>query len=404
MQEEIIHKFESIFTELINTEQGDVKFAHSPNPCLQKLAEGLFIQYAFHYIISYKKNNKYYFLCFVYLQSNELISIDTYKYWAWGVKYLENNISVCLLSDIGFTEDVLNSSSDSRLILAKFCGDTESTLVLNRLWTNYADRRGRLGVFTSTTPCKGAVLYKNSESYNPVGILSELGISIRPKYELKCPYLSDQAIEERALEVLNDIGITGKDFLETQKDYLYTIANRANIKIELVEMGSEFFGEYSYADKTIYLNAFEENKERRRFTIAHELGHHYLHRNILEQYDYKTIEENETINIVGADNVHSQYIEIQANKFASYLLMPGELFVFYAREQMKHMGIKKGRVRDDDQYSPSEGYFNHVIAMEFMGKVADFFKVSKEAAKYRLIALGLLEIDKHDFPTPKNYI
>ena len=171
-------------------------------------------------------------------------------------------------------------------------------------------------------------------------------------------------------------------------------------------MGDEFFGEYSYADKTIYLNYRHRlwgANVRERFTLAHELGHHFLHRRILEQYHYTAAEDQETINIAGASNTQIRYFESQANKFASFLLMPGNVFADYAQEVMLSMNIRKGFVYDDNQYSQSEGAFNHRTALDFISKVADHFYVSKDAARYRLKALGLLR-EQYDVDTRKLFI
>jgi len=58
---------------------------------------------------------------------------------------------------------------------------------------------------------------------------------------------------------------------------------------------------------------------RRRFTIAHELGHFMLHQEIGEHVD-----ENFRIAWRNADSSKAvNWMEIQANRFAAELLMPG---------------------------------------------------------------------------------
>lgn len=413
MQEEIIHKFESIFAKVINTEQDkvEVELMYSPGEFSVPKASGFSLHYAFHYAIRYKIENQDYYLAFRYLSSDNLFSLQECKNWCCGVKQLAYNIRVCLVTDKGFESEALvylqdySSQIGHRLILAKFCGDEEQTLVLNRLWTDYSDPRGRMGVLASDNPCSGAVLYKNNESYNAIGILSELNIPIRQEYEFKCPYIEDDKIEEKALQILNAMQLTAED-LRKEPDYLWRIAEREKLKIEFMEMGDEFFGEYSYADKTIYLNYRHRlwgANVRERFTLAHELGHHFLHRRILEQYHYTPAEDQETINIAGASNTQIRYFESQANKFASFLLMPGNVFADYAQEVMLSMNIRKGFVYDDNQYSQSEGAFNHRAALDFISKVADHFYVSKDAARYRLKALGLLR-EQYDVDTRKLFI
>ena len=411
MSDEQQHRFEAIFAKVINTEQGKVELVEKLLPIHVNMADGVRLEYSFHFAIRYKKDGKDNYLVFRYLQSDGLISVDDCRYWQWGVKRLADNVHVCLVTDIGFEtaalEYVRNNSFDidGRLILAKFCGDDEQAFVLNRLWTDYSDPRGRMGVLASTAPCTGAVLCMNHESYNAIGILSELNIPIRQEFEFKCQYIEDEKIEEKTLQILNAMELTAAD-LRKEPDYLWRIAERAKLKIEFVEMGDEFFGEYSYADKTIYLNyrqRFCGANVRERFTIAHELGHHFLHRHILEQYNYTAAEDKDTINVSGASNTQIRYFESQANKFASYLLMPGDIFAQYAKEVMLSMNIRKGYVYDDNQYSQSEGNFNHRTAVDFISQVADHFYVSKEAARYRLKNLGLLR-EQYDVESSRLFL
>ena len=73
--------------------------------------------------------------------------------------------------------------------------------------------------------------------------------------------------------------------------------------------------------KVIAVNALH-HPNRQRFTIAHELGHHVLHRQALEKSVHvdKVILKRDILAAQGVDE-----FEIQANIFASELLMPQEL-------------------------------------------------------------------------------
>ncbi|MBQ7382457.1 MAG: ImmA/IrrE family metallo-endopeptidase [Paludibacteraceae bacterium] len=398
MTEELQHRFESIFSKVIDTEGGDVQLIQTPKPVYYSMADGFRFEYSFHFAINYRRGEYEYYLAFIYINSDDLVSHHTCKNWVFAIRYLPITVKVCLVTDKGFTPDALeyvrgNSFTiDDRLILAKYCGDDEQTLVLNRLWTDYSDPRGRTGVLTNEKPCAGAVLNMAFDAYSTIGILSALGIPIKDEYEFKCPYLSNEEIEERAMNVLNAIHITERE-MSIEPDYLWRIADAEKLDIVFMDMGKEFFGEYSYAEKTIYLNIRERSKGptvRERFTLAHELGHHFLHRYILEQYNYTPAEDQDSLNVVGASNDQIRYFECQANKFASYLLMPGNVLQKYAKEVMLHFDIRKDYVYDDGQYSQTEGAFNHRTATRFVENVASHFYVSKEAARYRLKELDLL--------------
>lgn len=73
-------------------------------------------------------------------------------------------------------------------------------------------------------------------------------------------------------------------------------------------------------DFTIYLSEYT-SRRRDRFTIAHELGHYYLH------YVHP-----EKTNEAGFGRGERNLVETQANVFAASLLMPAELFRAAHRE------------------------------------------------------------------------
>jgi len=101
---------------------------------------------------------------------------------------------------------------------------------------------------------------------------------------------------------------------------------------------------------------------RKRFTIAHELGHHFLH--LLNDGDHG----DSIVDLFRGDEVEgdpSQRAEVQANQFGAALLMPGEL-VRQHYAQYRNLGGKNA-VRD----------------------LARLFNVSESAMGYRLARLRL---------------
>lgn len=94
--------------------------------------------------------------------------------------------------------------------------------------------------------------------------------------------------------------------------------------------------------------------ERDNFTIAHELGHYFLH------YVYK-VNKGETLPDFVAGRKGSDRPEWEANWFAGAFLMPEDVF--------------------REKYNQENG---NLLA------VSDFFNVSVSAAEVRAISLGLL--------------
>lgn len=98
----------------------------------------------------------------------------------------------------------------------------------------------------------------------------------------------------------------------------YNIKIKAYSKSEYIKtldyeiQNGDGFSKIERGQKIIYFNDKKGNKERRRFTIAHELGHCLLNHNL-----YETKYRNSEI-----DYPYDSVEEMQANVFARDILMP----------------------------------------------------------------------------------
>jgi Zn-dependent peptidase ImmA (M78 family) len=143
---------------------------------------------------------------------------------------------------------------------------------------------------------------------------------------------------------------------------LEQIARREGIKIELAPLDDELSG-MSFIKNgvaVIVLN-LNHHPNRRRFTLAHEIGHHILHKL------YLTNNVHVDKIVLNRDVVSSQGLDIkemEANAFAAELLMPeSELRRYHTVD-----------LNDD----------------EFLYELAKKLKVSVTALVYRLINLGMM--------------
>lgn len=121
--------------------------------------------------------------------------------------------------------------------------------------------------------------------------------------------------------------------------------------------GSSGYIKYEDKNYNIYVNEFD-SRNRRRFTIAHELGHFLLHRSLIEQ-------EGSTV-LYRTSMTNRDIIEIQANRCAAALLMPKDL-------------VKQA-------FNEANG-----ASFEKLIILANKFNVSVDAMYTRLSILGLLE-------------
>ena len=119
----------------------------------------------------------------------------------------------------------------------------------------------------------------------------------------------------------------------------------------------------------IWANPFENKfKERKRFTLAHELGHFMLH--VAPQGDFSNFSPftDKIISFNRDDNWN--YKEMEANAFAAQLLMPAHLI---ENEVKSLIGLQQNMTKE-----------------QVVEHLANKFNVSTQAMEFRLIKLGVL--------------
>jgi len=126
---------------------------------------------------------------------------------------------------------------------------------------------------------------------------------------------------------------------------------------------------------------------RRRYTIAHEIGHwltqRTYHSPTNQQYEYrKSVVVCRSESIENASK-NKDWVEIQANRTAASLLMPKENFINTAEEIISHAGLlgnclQESRIREER-------------SREVISAIAKCYGVSKKAAEIRLSQLNLIK-------------
>ena len=184
-------------------------------------------------------------------------------------------------------------------------------------------------------------------------------------------------------------GMTEKDFLEALSEEfefpleppidLIKILETLEIKLDesidfdrIGTVGSVSIGEGGVP--TIWVNPIENDFEpRRRFTIAHELGH--LIKHIDPEIGIKEFMDTEkTLN---RKESYWDSKEYEANNFAARLLMPASLL-------KKHGNII---ISEYKQETGKKG----IPVDIFIEKMAKLFNVSKPAMRYRLKNIGAIK-------------
>ena len=133
-----------------------------------------------------------------------------------------------------------------------------------------------------------------------------------------------------------------------------------------------FVGGIDFQTNKIFVNASVENHDGRyAFTVAHEIGHHVLHKE-----KYLELHSGGDSEILCRDTSEKPQIEVEADRFAAALLMPSRLVL----EAYDEAGGGK-KVKTIGQ---ARGLANHLI------KEAGFGNVSNTAMINRLIDLKII--------------
>jgi Zn-dependent peptidase ImmA (M78 family) len=167
--------------------------------------------------------------------------------------------------------------------------------------------------------------------------------------------MSKREIEERAESILRDHGAEGLAIDPVN------IANSLGLKVYNAKFGERGIAGMLSTRRdgaNIYIEA-DDLAARKRFTVAHELGHFILH---LQGHEGEFIDDEDNfraVHEIESDWTEERRMEWEANVFAAALLMPAHAI----RERWKE-------IRD-------------------LGGMASWFQVSRQAMAIRLSALGI---------------
>ena len=139
------------------------------------------------------------------------------------------------------------------------------------------------------------------------------------------PKLSDTDIEQVANDLLNDYENNSQWTLQCPIPVERIAEKHLGYHIEITDddiyKDAEILGGIVFDDKVIQINGSIENHDGRySFTIAHELGHHCLHKELFQKLG---IEPDAHTNMC-RETGEKPLAEQQADTFAAYLLMPSK--------------------------------------------------------------------------------
>ena len=214
----------------------------------------------------------------------------------------------------------------------------------------------------------------------------ELGLPVKQSFTVR--YLSDEDILKA---IYNSFQLFSDEHDTITDDELvqYVIDQGYSMKSSLIT--GKVLGEIDFESKEICISdTLIKGSPRWRFTVAHELGHIVLHSAAIRQSQISSIEESiddEELEVEISDDTIKR-MEIQANSFASQLLIPeSKLNLEYCK-----LFLQKG-VRNYPYLQIDSQPCNIELLKWFLSNLALHFNVSKAAIEKRLQKMGLLIIN-----------
>lgn len=342
-------------------------------------------------------------------------------------QYRDKQIKLYIVSSSGITPDARTRAIDGGIGYIMLNPDKEMTsecYKLPRSIEDHAKQQGYLDILEGTKPMTSPLLILDGSilTSSLTDVLSQNDVAVKNHRLLNIPFLSDDEIERKANELTEkevdaklrslenldrDLSLDpfayatmcGLNYRESEMEESQLgllILGTPNCAILNTLAGTNVFscsnrrsmctqsvGDIIYDNVAEY---FRKLNVRKRFTMAHELGHHILHTSLFKEHGVESVGESDnTLFIPKGD---SRILECQANKFASFLLMPEQLVkTLYSFYYYKYYGgVPCPLYYDPNNRETCPDYKNIV------GNLANKLQVSYRAMNIRLQSLGLLKM------------
>ena len=304
-----------------------------------------------------------------------------FEEWRGKTQNLPFGKKLYIVTSIGFPQPVIDKALNTGVGLIIWNGYGEEKWMAPRTLNEVEQRDYQFNILRGNLNAPSyPLIFENGCFYTMGEMLRYNGLPINAP-TLKPSYLPRTEINK----IVNKL-LASPDFysIETDKneDKLLTFLN---VKIEFQELPTTHNGKYDAIRHCIILpNWLISQPHRLRFSLAHELAHAYLHREKLRQYESFFATADSATLIPSEAEFH--WFDVQANDFASYLLMPDAEFRQAVSILFKQHRLHQVPFVIDNQKGKFPIYYSIVDS------IANHFDVSNDHVKNRLKKDGFVEI------------
>ncbi|HEX9980160.1 MAG TPA: ImmA/IrrE family metallo-endopeptidase [Flavobacterium sp.] len=290
----------------------------------------------------------------------------------------KHNTKGFIVSNKGFGKTTIKFAKSLKIGLLKIKSNSEFE------WINYRKKYEPIDFEKDETE---AFLAKagNKVCNNIADFLIEINAidfyNQKDKY-LTVKYLTADYIKSIVDRILK-YDVTNYSALDTKK-MIQFINERYSMEIKFERL-TPIMGKIEFHPLKIVIDSTLD-EHRQRFTLCHEIGHLVLHKKIFENKIERKEDSEYTLSLNNTiTDMATRRIEIQANIFASYLLLPSETFLLEVFKFFIQNNISKNYIHLDKQP------VNQLLASRLISEMSNKFNTSQEAVRLRLIDTNLLK-------------
>lgn len=307
-----------------------------------------------------------------------------------GLLYMYSNVPTCklmLVTDVGATQEVISHCTLHRIGLMRLPSAGGMDYVLPRSVGDARSGQRAYDILCGRQQSPYAVVLDGS-STSLEGHFRELGIRVNDTYlGRRLPRLGPSELRRRADDVRLRLRRDGFKVLG-----LESLAEEEGLALRWEDLPDGQVGALDIATKEITLSReLQGNDARCRFTLAHELGHYFLHYEALRDY-VTSFGDNADRLTSFATSSPLTILEWQANLFASFLLLPEDEVRRRFLLRMPEREARMGYLFYDRQP------VNRALFASVAGPVALEFGVSRQALRICLQMMKLVVVDESRGP------
>ena len=318
---------------------------------------------------------------------NKNVSVDDIEEFESKLRQVgEHNTKGVLVSSKGFAKNTVNIAKSLKIGLIRVQSNDKLE------WINYRKNKYAAKLKFSDNPNEPFISsYKNKTFNNLADLLISLGaidLYFHKEEYIKVPFVSEEKIEN-IIKRLWKYDIHNNGCLDTNKLCAF-IQEKYSLKFDFRNLHNEVLGQIEFDPLKISVEKnLDEN--RFRFTLCHEIGHLILHKKLLEKRIKKREDNDYSLSLnYQVMDMSNKRLEIQANIFASHLLIPKNPLI---REVAKY--FIKENIHKNYLYLDSQPV-NIRLTDNLLSLLSFKFKASKDAIRIKLIDLNLLR-DNYNF-------